>query len=70
MSATILDYDLRLGLGHLVEDINQNAIDHLGPLRKEESVTHKPVEVYVTVNCGNQTLLGMPEIFSQYWECL
>ena len=26
--------------------------------------------VYVTVNCGNQSLLGMPEIFRQYWECL
>ena len=25
---------------------------------------------YVTVNCGNQSLPGMPAIFSQYWECL
>ena len=26
--------------------------------------------VYVTVNCGNQALPAMPEIFRQYWECL
>ena len=28
------------------------------------------VYVYVTVNCGNQSLPGMPEIFRHYWECL
>ena len=34
------------------------------------TVTFTVQGIYVTVNCGNQALPGMPEIFRQYWECL
>ena len=50
--------------GRARTEFGEIAFHHLNPFKFFVSF------VYVTVNCGNQALTGMPEIFRQYWECL